>query len=1099
MASVRLSIILLLSIFSSLTHALTTEAHNFQVTGKVSSNGTELELSTGAEGLEFTRSTQSFCDAEAPELCTTDVIESGHFSDEFLQSNQGAKYTFGLGRHQQSQEISVNGLPAMERHEAVYFKDRFWVYPRSGDIWSSSDGINWLKEAYHPELGRYSSEVVLFKGRLYLIGGNPAATNKDDVWVSDDGLNWELLLDDAPFGGRYGHAVTVFNDRLWLVAGESGRYPGEVTNDVWSSTDGENWVQETPNAGFSARLGHTLTVFNGKLVLVAGADSEHGGFSDVWSSTDGINWSQETPAAGFSNRSRHQTLVHDGRLWVIGGDEGYPVCDVWSSDNGVNWVRESEDNGTLSCARQKILQVQEGFYAIGGEDSERNTTDGVWLSFDLIDWTRLTRNDHFSPRYGHALVAFADSLWLIGGELNKTDEASAEVWSSTDGYHWQLEVESAPFGGRVNPDVVEFGGRLWLIGGGSGDIDIWSSADGVNWTQELETTPFVASHGVQATVHNNEIYVIGSHSPGGLDDPTVWSSPDGINWTQKNAAAPFGFRTGFGLISFAGKLFVIAGSFKNDIWSSTDGVEWTREAESASFDPRMYHQVSKWQGKLWLVAGQNQYWREKYVNDVWASDDGVTWASYTINSGFSIRGHHQLAVFNNRLWLVGGLGAAPRDDIWSSGDGTVWETEFTISPSVMIEYADVTSSADHGRVAPDSIQIATGSALDMSIFANDGYMVTSASGCGGTLVGSTFHIDDVETDCTVSADFEQYYFVFATSTSGGAITPKEVQRVPHGSTTSFEVTADEGYQISNIYGCEGALDGTTYTTSGITGDCYVAAFFERITYPVTLAAAEHGDIAPVDTLNPAHGDAIRLHIIADEGYEIASVEGCGGELAGPLYTTAAVTEACNVTASFRPQVFDISMNVSEGGKLTMAEGATREFGTQVVFAVAAKEGYELRSVSGCGGSLNGDGDYVISEMTGHCDINAYFGLRTYDITITVTSGGEVVYEETAPLTHGSQQEILLVPEEGFAVESASGCNGSLDGLVYTVAPESDCALDIVFRQVDSAPQNPEGDSAPQNPVENDGSSTAGGAISLLWLSFAALAFGLRRRHTSLSA
>lgn len=1093
MIAVRPSFLLFLFLLPFIAKATTTETHTFSITGSVSSTGTDLRITSGAVGLEFTRSANSQCPEGGPQRCAADVIESLTLDDSVLHSAQGAQYSFGLGKHQVSEEISVNGLPAMDRHEAIYFKERFWVYPPSGDIWSSADAINWLKEGHHSELGRFMAELVKFNGRLFLIGGNPAATNKDDVWVSEDGIHWDLLLENAPFGGRYGHAVSVFNDKMWLVAGESGTYPGQLTNDVWSSLDGENWVLETSSAGFSGRLGHTLSVFDGQLILVAGADTEHGGLSDVWSTTDGVSWIQETQEAGFSGRSRHQTVVHDGRIWVLGGDEGFPICDVWSSANGTNWVREIENTDAVTCARQRVVQDDEAFYSIGGQGADRHRTGSVWKSPDLVAWNMLTRDTHFSPRFGQAVVEFADKLWMIGGDYG---ERSAEIWSSTDGYHWLRDVESAPFGGRAQHDVLEFSDRLWLIGGGEArDIDIWSSADGITWVQELEVAPFVASHGVQATVHDGEIYVVGSHSLGALDDPIVWSSSDGINWVQKNAAAPFGFRTGFGLISFDGKLFVIAGrdgSFKNDVWTSSDGVEWVQEAESTSFDARAFHQVREWQGKLWLVAGQNQHIREEYVNDAWASDDGVRWASYSIDSGFGIRGYHGLEVFNDRLWVVGGTGHQKFNDVWSSGNGSDWETQISSEYQLSIEYADITTLASNGRIEPSDIRIATGSALDMNIYADDGYMLTTASGCGGILTGSTFRIDDVEADCTVSAELERYSFVFAMSTAGGLITPVEVQQVLHGNSTLFEIKTEEGYQVSDIYGCDGMLDGTTYTTSNITGDCYVAALFERMIYPLSLVVGENGRIVPVDTLTPAHGDVTRLHIIADDGYEIAEVSGCGGELAGPLYTTAAVIEACDVTATFRPRVFDISMNVSEGGELTMAEGATREFGTEIVFDVVAEEGYELRSVSGCAGALNENGDYVVSEITGHCDINAYFGLRTYDMTLSVTSGGDVIYKEVTPLTHGAQQQIQLVPEDGFEVASASGCNGSLDGLVYTAAPEKNCVVDIVFRRVDGAPENPGSD-------DGDSDSSTGGAVSAFWLSIAAMAFGFRRRRLALLA
>ena len=75
--------------------------------------------------------------------------------------------------------------------------------------------------------------------------------------------------------------------------------------------------------------------------------------------------------------------------------------------------------------------------------------------------------------------------------------------------------------------------------------------------------------------------------------------------------------------------------------------------------------------------------------------------------------------------------------------------------------------------------------------------------------------------------------------SGGTITPATVQTVPDGGSASFTLAAKAGFQISAVGGtCGGTLNGTTYTTNGVTADCTVIATFGR--KPPTITA-----IAPV--------------------------------------------------------------------------------------------------------------------------------------------------------------------------------------------------------------------------------------------------------------
>ena len=53
--------------------------------------------------------------------------------------------------------------------------------------------------------------------------------------------------------------------------------------------------------------------------------------NDVWSSSDGITWTEETPAAAWSARDSHSSVVFGGYIWVLGGSDGSNsyLNDVW--------------------------------------------------------------------------------------------------------------------------------------------------------------------------------------------------------------------------------------------------------------------------------------------------------------------------------------------------------------------------------------------------------------------------------------------------------------------------------------------------------------------------------------------------------------------------------------------------------------------------------------------------------------------------------------------------------------------------------------------------------------------------------------------------
>jgi len=274
---------------------------------------------------------------------------------------------------------------------------------------------------------RFGFEAVVFKGRLWVIGGS--ATNMDymnDIWYSEDGESWTRATMNPGFAPRRNHQVVVFQDRMWLLGGEIGSY--EYTNDVWVSEDGAYWVKLDVAAPFPERINHQAVVFKGKMWVVGGYGSTSTGHS-VWSSMDGVTWTEEIHEAAFPPRDMHQLLAFQDQLWIIGGKRGSDrFADIWASPDG-------------------------------------------------LTWTQITDNPGFNPRMLHQAAVFADRIWVNGGYGDGYTTAQ-DIWYSTDGKSWEQATDAADFGGRVAHQMVVFQDRLWVIGGISGTAsrrDVWRS------------------------------------------------------------------------------------------------------------------------------------------------------------------------------------------------------------------------------------------------------------------------------------------------------------------------------------------------------------------------------------------------------------------------------------------------------------------------------------------------------------------------------------------------------------------------------------------------------------------------------------------------
>ena len=127
-----------------------------------------------------------------------------------------------------------------------------------------------------------------------------------------------------------------------------------------------------------------------------------------------------------------------------------------------------------------------------------------------------------------------------------------------------------------------------------------------------------------------------------------------------------------------------------------------------------------------------------------------------------------------------------------------------------------------------------GQSTTFTVTPNAGY-TASASGCGGSLSGTTYTTGVITAACTVSATFSQQSYAVSTSAgANGSISAGKT--VNHGQSTTFTVTPNAGYTAA-ASGCGGSLSGTIYTTGLITGACTVNATFSQTPSspdPVTL-------------------------------------------------------------------------------------------------------------------------------------------------------------------------------------------------------------------------------------------------------------------------
>lgn len=187
-------------------------------------------------------------------------------------------------------------LPRLIFHAAASYRNRLWILggfdgkQHSADVWSSVDGMNWSRVATAPWSPRAGSRAIVFRERLFIIGGGIIdGANANDVWSTADGVNWHRETAQIAPEEPVGFTPVVHEDTLWLVgANRSGRFLSEML----ASPDGRNWTPVrapwSPRGGVAAwSAGGALYVTGGKYSYEKGGETHFVYSNDVWRMTRG--------------------------------------------------------------------------------------------------------------------------------------------------------------------------------------------------------------------------------------------------------------------------------------------------------------------------------------------------------------------------------------------------------------------------------------------------------------------------------------------------------------------------------------------------------------------------------------------------------------------------------------------------------------------------------------------------------------------------------------------------------------------------------------------------------------------------------------------
>ncbi len=218
------------------------------------------------------------------------------------------------------------------------------------------------------------------------------------------------------------------------------------------------------------------------------------------------------------------------------------------------------------------------------------------------------------------------------------------------------------------------------------------------------------------------------------------------------------------------------------------------------------------------------------------------------------------------------------------------QTTFAVTPG----------ATSGGTINPSTpVTVTSGSSTAFTVTPSTGFTASVGGTCGGSLAGTTYTTNAVLAACTVNATFTRItYTVTPSAGPNGSISPATAQTVNAASSQIFTIAPNAGYAATVGGSCGGTLVGTTYTTNGTTANCTVSATFTALpSFTVTLVAVGSGTVSPSIPQTVLQNGTIAFTPTPASGHSVV-MSGCGGKMSGGVFTIAAASANCTVTASF---------------------------------------------------------------------------------------------------------------------------------------------------------------------------------------------------------
>jgi hypothetical protein len=343
-------------------------------------------------------------------------------------------------------------------------------------------------------------------------------------------------------------------------------------------------------------------------------------------------------------------------------------------------------------------------------------------------------------------------------------------------------------------------------------------------------------------------------------------------------------------------------------------------------------------------------------------------------------------------------------------------------------YTITATAGTGGTISPDgAVKVIRGYDQTFNFAPDPGYQIANVVVDGvsqGAITSYTF--SNVTANHTISVTFvagTTNYKIIATAGAGGTIAPAGTILVASGSSKTFIITPNSGYQIADVI-VDDVSKGpiSSYTFGDVRGNHIIEASFTPggVTYTITASAGTGGTISPSGAITVNSGGSQTFNIAANSGYQIADVKVDNvSKGAISTYTFSSVNANHTIAASFTPVTvtYTIAASADTGGTISPSGNVTVNSGGSQTFTITPTAGYRVDVVKVDNVSQGAISTYTFSNVTANHTISATFVINTgaYTINASSGSGGSVSPSGAVQVNAGASQTFTMTCNSGYVV------------------------------------------------------------------------------------